>query len=76
MGKIFLISMTLDVIYQLIVIRWVYPGETLLVAAILALVPYFVLRGPVNRLARGRVKRLESDAKTDGPGTGPRTKTE
>jgi hypothetical protein len=73
-GRLFLIAMTLDVIYQLVVIRWVYPGETLLVAAILALLPYFLVRGPVNRLASIRVKRREdTGAKTavPAPGHGP-----
>jgi hypothetical protein len=73
-GRLFLFVVVLDVIYQLIVIQWVYPGETLLVSVILALVPYVLLRGPVNRLARGRVKRLEGpDTKATGSGTGPRT---
>jgi hypothetical protein len=32
--------------------RFVYPGEAILVAIILAIVPYLMLRGVVNRLAR------------------------
>jgi hypothetical protein len=51
-GKIFLIAIALDVIYQLIVIRWIYPGETLIVAAALALLPYLLFRGAVTRIAR------------------------
>jgi hypothetical protein len=51
-GKIFLIAIALDVIYQLIVIRWVYPGETLIVATVLALLPYLLFRGAVTRIAR------------------------
>jgi hypothetical protein len=42
----------MDVIYQWIVQRWIYPGETLIVAMALAVIPYLLLRGPVNRLAR------------------------
>jgi hypothetical protein len=49
-GKIFLIAIILDAVYQFIVIRWFYPGEALVVALILAIVPYLLLRGPVNRL--------------------------
>ncbi len=30
----------------------VYPGETLIVAVLLAIVPYFLVRGPINRLVR------------------------
>jgi hypothetical protein len=42
----------LDVVYQLIVLHFVYPGEALIVAFILAIVPYVILRGPVVRVAR------------------------
>jgi len=52
--KVFLLAVVLDVIYQVIVVRWVYPAETLMVAIVLALLPYVAVRGPVNRLARGR----------------------
>src|SRR5262245_47053424 len=51
-GKLFVVAMILDVIYQLIVFRWVYPGELLLVAFVLAIVPYLVVRGMANRIAR------------------------
>ena len=50
-GKVFVIAMVLDVVYQLVVQRWVYPFEVVLVAFILAIVPYLILRGLVNRLA-------------------------
>jgi hypothetical protein len=51
-GKVFILAVVLDVVYQLIEHRWtVYPGEAVLVAIILALVPYLVIRGPVNRIA-------------------------
>jgi hypothetical protein len=51
-GKIFILAMILDVIYQIIVHHTVYPMETLFVAIVLAVVPYVLLRGPVNRIAR------------------------
>ena len=51
-GKIFILALILDAIYQLIELRWFYPGEAVLVALILAIVPYVLLRGPVNRLIR------------------------
>ena len=44
----------IDVVDQYIVFHWFYPGEAILVAAILALVPYLLIRGPVNRMARRR----------------------
>ena len=49
-GKIFIIALVLDAVYQYITVRWFYPGEALVTAAVLALVPYLALRGPVNRL--------------------------
>ena len=52
MGKVFVIAVVIDLVYQLIVFRWFYPGEALLVAVILAFIPYLLIRGPVNRIAR------------------------
>jgi hypothetical protein len=49
-GKIFIIALILDAVYQYIELRWFYPVEALLVAFILAIIPYVLLRGPVNRL--------------------------
>jgi hypothetical protein len=51
-GKIFILAIILDVIYQLKVQHTVYPGEVIIVALALAIVPYVLLRGPVNRIAR------------------------
>lgn len=51
-GKLFVVAIVLDVVFQLWVLGLVYPGEALLVAFVLAIVPYLILRGMVNRLAR------------------------
>jgi len=51
-SKVFIIAVLLDVVYQIIVVRWFYPFETVLVAILLALVPYILVRGPVNRIRR------------------------
>jgi hypothetical protein len=51
-GKVFILALALDVVYQIIVLRFVYPGEAIIVAFGLAIVPYLILRGLVNRLAR------------------------
>ncbi len=51
-GKVFIVAILLDVMYDLIVYRWVYPGQALIVAAVLAFVPYLMIRGPVTRIAR------------------------
>jgi hypothetical protein len=51
-GKIFILALVLDVVYQLIELRTVYPGEAVIVAFLLAILPYLILRGSVTRLAR------------------------
>ena len=51
-ATIFTIAIIMDVIYQLIVTRWVRVFETLGVAILLAVLPYLLLRGPVNRIVR------------------------
>jgi len=53
-SKIFIVACILDLVYQIIVQRFVYPGEILLTATILALIPYVLIRGPVNRIMRRR----------------------
>ncbi|MGD8429237.1 MAG: hypothetical protein PVH31_02415 [Ectothiorhodospiraceae bacterium] len=53
-GKVFVLALCLDVVYQLIVLRWIYVAEALIVAVLLAIVPYVLLRGPFNRILRGR----------------------
>jgi hypothetical protein len=48
--RIFLLAVLLDLIYEYIEFRQFFPGQTLLVASLLALLPYVLLRGPTNRL--------------------------
>jgi hypothetical protein len=50
--RVVIFALVMDAIYQIIVSHWFYPGEALLVAFILAFVPYLLIRGPVNRIAR------------------------
>ena len=45
-------SRVLDVIYQIIEQRFVHVDDAIMVAIILAIIPYLIVRGPVNRLAR------------------------
>ena len=51
-GKIFIAAVILDIVYQLVVLHAIHPLETLLVATTLALVPYIIFRGPINRVIR------------------------
>jgi len=53
-GKVFIVAIVMDGIYQFISVRWFYPGEALMVATILALLPYLVFRSVVNRILRRR----------------------
>ena len=48
----FLAAIALDSAYQLMTVRFIYPLELIFTATVLALVPYALLRGPFNRLAR------------------------
>jgi hypothetical protein len=51
-GKIFVIALVLDMIYQVVVLNFVYPVEAIVVALLLAIVPYLLVRGLVTRIAR------------------------
>ena len=53
-GKVFIIAVVLDVVYALIVHRWIYPVQALLVGTALAIVPYVLIRGPVTRICADR----------------------
>jgi hypothetical protein len=53
-GRVFIFAIVMDGIYQFIVLRWFYPLEALIVAIVLAICPYLLIRGPVNRIARRR----------------------
>jgi hypothetical protein len=55
--KIVLLAIVLDVAYQVLVFRWVYPIEILIVAFLLACLPYLLIRGPVNRIAAALRRR-------------------
>jgi hypothetical protein len=54
--KVFILAVVLDCVYQLLVFRWVYPIEALVTAVVLAFLPYALLRGVVNRIARTRIQ--------------------
>jgi hypothetical protein len=56
-GKVFVLALALDVVYQIVELRFVYPGEAIIVALLLAIVPYLVLRGLVTRLMSWRDRR-------------------
>jgi hypothetical protein len=53
-GKVVVMAIVLDFVYQLLVFRRIYPAEAIDVGIILAILPYVLLRGLFNRLARFR----------------------
>jgi hypothetical protein len=67
-GKVFVIASILDGIYQYIVFHRVYITAVVIMAVTLALIPYVVCRGFVNRIATLRAgrKRVAPQQKTDG----------
>ena len=67
-GKLAVMAVVLDFVYQLIVFRRIYPVEAIDVALLLAIAPYFVLRGPVNRIASLWVRRERASDQRSRPG--------
>jgi hypothetical protein len=55
-ARVALLGIGMDAIYQWQVLDTFYPGETVIVAVLLAVLPYFLLRGPVARVARRFVR--------------------
>ena len=59
-ARIILLGLAMDVIYQVMVFKMFYPVEALIIAILLAFVPYLLIRGLVVRVwharAAGRVQ--------------------
>jgi hypothetical protein len=53
-ARIIVIALVMDVIYQAIVLKTFYPDEALIVALLLAFVPYLIVRGIAARMWRDR----------------------
>ena len=51
LARVFVFALIADGLYQIIALRWFYPGEALIVAILLVICPYLLIRGPVNRIA-------------------------
>jgi len=52
--RVVLLGVAIDAIYQFQVHGTVYPGEALGIALLLGFVPYLLIRGPADRIARWR----------------------
>jgi hypothetical protein len=63
-AKVFFFAAVIDLVYQYLVVGWMYPLAALSIAFILAFVPYLLIRGPVNRIARaGKILQKERTVK-------------
>ena len=51
-ARLFVVAVLIDVIYEIIIFRRIYPVQPLIVAVCVALPPYLLIRGPVNRIAQ------------------------
>jgi hypothetical protein len=51
-ARILILGVVMDTVYQWLVLKTFYPGQAAVIAVLLAFVPYLLLRGPIERLAR------------------------
>jgi hypothetical protein len=65
--KVFTMAIVLDAVYEIKVFRRIYPLQCVIVAVVLAIVPYLAVRGVTTRLAR---RRLASRAAGAPPASG------
>lgn len=56
-ARVMLLGLSMDIIYQLKVFNSFYPVEALMMAILLALLPYFIFRWIVERVAHWRFDR-------------------
>ena len=68
-GKVFVLAAVLDIVYQLVVHRWLYPIQALILSTLVAIIPYLLIRGPVNHVAR-RYRRLPEMTAGEKSGSG------
>ena len=54
-ARVVLLGISMDVIYQLKALDRFYPAEALMMAILLAVIPYFIFRWIVERVARWRL---------------------
>jgi hypothetical protein len=56
-ARILILGVVMDIIYQWKVLDTFYPGQSAVIAILLAFIPYLVLRGPFERIAYHWVAR-------------------
>ncbi len=70
-ARILILGVVMDVAYQLVFFDSFYPGESAVIAILLAFLPYLLLRGPAARLARRWFARVDKPAPTGVAGDKP-----
>ena len=65
-GKVFIVACVLDTTYQVLVLKSFYLGELMIVAVMCAILPYFLVRGPVMRIGHWLYRKCSR------PGTDPK----
>jgi hypothetical protein len=60
-ARVLLLGLVMDLIYQYIEFDAFYPAESVIVAVLLAFVPYLLLRGPIARIVRWRRSGSSAD---------------
>ena len=76
-GRVFIFAVIMDAIYQMSELHFFYPGEALIIAALLALVPYLLIRAPVTRFVEWRQRSKAAHDEQSGEKAGqavPRTR--
>ena len=58
-GRVIVFAFVMDAIYQYLVLRRFYPGEALVTVFVLAVLPYLLIRGPVDRIMRRRQQQSQ-----------------
>ena len=61
-ARIILLGLVIDAIYQFIEFKTFHPAEAVIIALLLAFVPYVVLRGIISRIARWWIGRQSAGA--------------
>jgi hypothetical protein len=67
LGRLIIVAVVIDVIYQIIALRWIYPIQSLIIALIVSVPSYVAFRGPTTRLVRYWRRRGTRPAIGSGP---------
>jgi hypothetical protein len=57
--RVFLLGMAIDAVYQVVELKGFAPVQMIVVALLLAFVPYLLVRGPVDRVVRWWKRRTD-----------------